>query len=124
MNRFLLFILSVALLSACASTPTPAADTGVEGQVTIGPMCPVVRLDQPCPDQPYQATLTVLDPAGKKIAQVQADANGLYKLALQPGDYILHPESPNAMPHSQDQPFTVITGQFTKLDIVYDSGIR
>jgi len=124
MNRFLLFILSVFLLSACASTPTPAVDTGVEGQVLLGPMCPVVRLDQPCPDQPYQATLTVLNLAGERIAQVQADANGLYKLALQPGDYILHPESPNGMPHAQDQPFTVIAGLFTKLDIVYDSGIR
>jgi len=124
MNRFLLFILSVFLLSACASTPTPAVDTGVEGQVTIGPMCPVVRLDQPCPDQPYQATLTVLNLAGKEIAQIQTDVNGLYRLALQPGDYILYPESPNGMPRAQDQPFTVIAGLFTKLDIVYDSGIR
>jgi hypothetical protein len=124
MNRFLLFILSVALLTACASTPTPAADTGVEGQTLLGPMCPVVRLDQPCPDRPYQATLTVLNPAGKKIAQVQTDVNGLYRLALLPGDYIMHPESPNVMPHAQDQPFVVIAGQFTKLDIAYDSGIR
>ncbi|HEX7540719.1 MAG TPA: carboxypeptidase-like regulatory domain-containing protein [Anaerolineales bacterium] len=124
MNRFLFFILSVALLSACDSTLTPVADTGVEGQAQLGPMCPVVRLDQPCPDRPYQATLTVLNPAGKKIAQVQTDVNGLYRLALPLGDYIMHPESPNVMPHAQDQSFTVIAGQFTKLDIVYDSGIR
>ncbi|MFA5872715.1 MAG: hypothetical protein WC832_02000 [Anaerolineales bacterium] len=124
MNRFLLFILSVAMLSACTSTLTPAEDTGVEGQVLLGPMCPVVRLDQPCPDQPYQSTLTVLNPTGKMIAQVQADVKGLYRLALLPGDYIIHPESPNVMPHAQDQLFSVLAGQFTKLDIVYDSGIR
>ena len=124
MNRFLLLILSVALLSACDYTLTPAAVTGVEGQVLLGPMCPVVRLDQPCPDQPNQATLTVLNSAGKKIAQIQTDVNGLYRLALLPGDYIMHPESPNTMPHAQDQPFIVIAGQFTKLDIIYDSGIR
>ncbi len=124
MNRFLLFILSVALLAACASAPIPAADTGVEGQALLGPMCPVVRLGQPCPDQPYQATLTVLNPAGKKMAQIQTDVNGLYRLALLPGDYIMHPESPNVMPHAQDQPFTVIAGRFTKVDIAYDSGIR
>jgi hypothetical protein len=87
-------------------------------------MCPVVRTDQPCPDQPFQATLTVLDQAGKKVAQVQSDTNGLYQLALKPGDYNMHPESPNGMQHAQDQPFTVLEGQFTKLDIVYDSGIR
>jgi hypothetical protein len=124
MNRFLLFILSVAMLSACTSTLTSAEDTGVEGQVLLGPMCPVVRLDQPCPDQPYQSTLTVLNPTGKMIAQIQADVKGVYRLALLPGDYIMHPESPNVMPHAQDQLFSVLAGQFTKLDIVYDSGIR
>jgi len=124
MNRLLLFILPVALLSACASAPTPAADTGVEGQTLLGPMCPVIRLDQPCPDRPYQATLTVLNPAGEKMAQIQTDVNGLYRLELLPGDYIMRPVSPNVMPYAQDQPFTVIAGKFTKLDIQYDSGIR
>jgi hypothetical protein len=124
MKRFLLFILSVALLSACASTLSPAADSGVEGQVLLGPMCPVVRLDQPCPDRPYQTTLTVLSPAGNKIAQIQTDINGLYRFALLPGDYVMHPESPNVMPYAQEQPFSVIADQFTKVDIVYDSGIR
>ena len=124
MNRFLLFILSVSLLTACNSTLTPAKDTGVEGQVLLGPMCPVVRLDQPCPDRPYQSTLIVLNLAGNKIAQIQTDVIGVYRLALLPGDYIMHPESPNMMPYAQDQPFSVLAGQFTKLDIVYDSGIR
>ena len=124
MNRFLLFILTIAMLAACNSTPTPAEDTGVEGETLLGPICPVVRLDQTCPDQPYQATLMVLTPVGKKIAQIQTDVNGRYWLALLPGNYIMHPESPNVMPQAQDQPFTVIAGQFTKLDIFYDSGIR
>ncbi len=124
MKRLIPLVLVIVLLAACAPSQAPATDSGVEGRVTMGPMCPVMRLDQPCPDQPYQATLTVLNLAGKKVAQVQADVNGLYQIALQPGDYILHPESPNVMPHAQDQPFTVIAGQFTKMDIVYDSGIR
>jgi hypothetical protein len=87
MNRFLLFILSVALLSACDSSLTPAADSGVEGRVLLGPMCPVVRLDQPCSDRPYQSTMIVLNLEGKKIAQIQTEVNGLYRLALLPGDY-------------------------------------
>ena len=124
MNRLIILILFNFVLSACSSSPTPAADTGVEGWVKIGPMCPVVRVDQPCPDQPYAATLTVLNQAGKKVSQIQADVNGFYQLVLPPGDYIIHPESPSVMPHAQDQTFTVITGQFTKLDVVYDSGIR
>ncbi len=124
MNRLWFFILVFTLLTACTSAPTPAADTGVEGQVTIGPMCPVVRIDQPCPDRPYSATLTVLSPEGKQIAKIQADADGFYRLLLVPGNYIMQPESPNMMPYAQSQSFTVIAGQFTRLDIVYDSGIR
>ncbi len=124
MNRLISLIILSVMLAACAPSQATVTDSGVEGRVTIGPMCPVVRLDQPCLDQPYQATLTVLNLSGKKVAQAMSDVNGLYRLALQPGDYTMHPESPYAMPHAQDQPFTVITGQFTKVDIVYDSGIR
>jgi hypothetical protein len=124
MNRLLALTLLIFLLAACAPSQAAVTDSGIEGQVTIGPTCPVVRLDQRCPDKPYQATLTVLDPAGKKVTQVLTDANGLYRLALAPGDYILHPESPGVMPSAQDVPFNVVAGRFTKLDIAYDSGIR
>jgi hypothetical protein len=124
MNRLISLALVIILLAACTPSQASAIESGVEGRVTIGPICPVVRLDQPCPDQPYRATLTELNPAGKKIAQIRTDVNGLYRLALLSGDYNMHPESPNVMPHAQDQPFTVIAGQFTKLEIVYDSGIR
>ena len=124
MNRLNPLAMIIILLAACVSSPTSTITSGVDGRVTIGPMCPVVRIDQPCPDQSYQATLTVLDLEGEKITQIQTDVNGLYRLMLLPGDYILHPESPNGIPHAQDQLFTVLEGQLTKLDIVYDSGIR
>ena len=124
MKRWFSLIIVLVMVTACAPSQATAKDSGVEGRVTIGPMCPVVRSDQPCPDQPYQATLTVRTPAGKKIAQVKSDVDGLYRLALPPGDYIMHPESPEVMPNAPDQPFTVIAGQFTTVDIIYDSGIR
>jgi hypothetical protein len=124
MFRLVPFALVILLLAACASSQASTIDSGVEGGVTIGPTCPVVRPDQPCPNRLYQVTLTVFNQAGKKIAQIQTDVNGLYRLELQPGDFIMHPESPIVMPQAQDQPFTVFEGQFTHLDIVYDSGIR
>ncbi len=120
----ILFFLLAILLSGCAPASTSVPTSGVEGHVTLGPACPVVQASDPCPDKPYQATLTVLTPQRKKIAQFQTDANGYYHEALEPGDYILHPESPGVMPHAPEQPFTVQAGQFTTLDIVYDSGIR
>jgi hypothetical protein len=117
---FLLFIL---FLTACLGTPQPS-DSGIEGTVTIGPMCPVVQANVPCPDKPYQATLTILTTNGKKLAEFITDEKGYFRFNLASGDYVLHPESPNVMPFAADIPFTVDEHKFTLLEIHYDSGIR
>jgi hypothetical protein len=87
-------------------------------------MCPVVQQGQDCPDQPYQATLTVLNRDGIQVTQFQTDAQGRFSIPLVPGEYILHPESPNGIPSASDQSFMVETGRFTQLTVNYDSGIR
>lgn len=116
--------LMIILLATCSSQEPAPADSGVEGQVLIGPMCPVVQVGQECPDQPYQATLTVNSLGGERIAQVQTDGQGRFKIPLEPGEYILHPESPNVMPFAPEQTFTVRAGVFTHVTVQYDSGIR
>jgi hypothetical protein len=117
------FGLMILFLSTCSMDATPA-DSGVEGQVLIGPMCSVVQLGQECPDQPYQATLTVNGPDGRKIVQIQSDAQGRFRIPLAPGDYILYPESPNGIPFASEQSFRVEAGIFTQILVSYDSGIR
>ncbi len=123
-----LFLLAFLLIVACSpqtQDPFEPLDSGIYGQVTIGPMCPVVQENNPCPDKPYQATLTVLTTTDHgKVVQFQTDANGNFRVVLVPGQYILHPESPNVMPHASDIPFTVEAHQFTQVNVVYDSGIR
>jgi len=125
MNTKLLFGfgLMILFLSTCSMDAAPA-DSGIEGQVLIGPMCPVVQMGQECPDQAYQATLTVNSPNGRKIVQVQSNAQGRFKIPLAPGDYILHPESPNGIPFASEQSFRVGAGKFTQIIVNYDSGIR
>jgi hypothetical protein len=124
LRKFLAFLVFVLLLVGCGPSSTAEPASGVEGHVTIGPVCPVVQVDNPCPDKPFQATLTVLNPRGKKVTSFQTDTDGFYHVPLKPGDYVMHPESPNVMPSATDQPFTVLAEQFTTLDIAYDSGIR
>ena len=123
MKKRVLIGFVILALTACAPGPTPA-DSGVEGQVFIGPVCPVVQVGQECPDQPYQAALTVLNLAGREIVQIQTDEAGRFKIPLEPGEYILRPESLNVLPFAAEQPFTVEAGTFTQLTIHYDSGIR
>ena len=120
----LVLLLLLILLSACSTlTPSPT-DSGVEGQVFIGPVCPVVQPGQDCADKPYQAYLVVNNSNGREIVKVQTDEQGRFKIPLEPGEYILQPESPNVMPTAGEQTFTVETGKFTQVNITYDSGIR
>jgi hypothetical protein len=124
MNIKLLIGLLILVLATCSIyNPTPRG-SGIEGQVLIGPMCPVVQQGQECPDQPYQATLTIHSMNGVQIAQFQTDEQGRFRLALAPGEYILHPESPNGIPFAGELSFVVETGRYTQLTVQYDSGIR
>lgn len=115
----------ILLLATCSAEPASTSTTsGVEGQVFIGPVCPVVQEGQECADRPYQATLIVNNSNGREIVKVQTDEQGRFKIPLEPGEYILHPESPNVMPYAAEQVFVVEAGKFTQVNITYDSGIR
>jgi hypothetical protein len=120
--------LLVAELRGSATTVTPASsasESGIQGQVTIGPACPgPVRIDNPCPDRPFQTTFIILDPNNQVVTQVQTDEQGNFRVVLPPGTYTLHTASPTPMPPSGDQTVTVAEGQFTQVNIVFDSGMR
>ena len=119
-----ILLLCLLVLAACSSLQTPPPDSGIEGTVWIGPMCPVTREGEECSDQPYQAVLTVNSPNGERIVQVQTEADGTFHIPLPPGEYVLHPESPNVMPFAPDQSFTVPGAEFIHMIVNYDSGIR
>ena len=124
MNVKLLIGVLILVLATCSIySPTPRG-SGLEGQVLLGPMCPVSQSGQECPDQPYQATLTVKSLDGLQITQFQTDAQGRFRVSLVPGPYILHPESPDGLPFAGDQSFSVETGRYTQVTVHYDSGIR
>jgi len=118
-------IVLASVLTACGGGGPPP-DTGVEGTVTMGPMCPVVQVGQECPDAPYPAKLTVVLASGKIVARALAADDGSYRIALQAGDYLLQAEPPDGgpFPASAGYPFSVLAGTWTRLDVTLDSGIR
>jgi len=127
---FLLLFIIIFLMSACSrsipasSSPTPSS--GIEGHVTEGPMCPGPAQigNNTCPDQPYQAVISIYNTNNTKITQFQSDLNGNFKIALVPGTYILHPESGKPLPRASDQSVVVNDGQYTQVIITYDTGMR
>ena len=115
-----------ALIAAqCDSNGKPPS-SGIEGLVTIGPVCPVERVDTPCPDKPYQAMIVVKNDQGNEVARVQSGQDGRFRVALEPGAYTLAPQSSNegSFPFASEQQVEVQAGAFTTVSIEFDSGIR
>jgi len=127
MNKKILLVPILLLTLACGlfAKPIPT-DSGITGKALVGPMCPVMIEGQECPAQPYQATVTVNSPEGRKIVQFQTDEDGNFTIPLAPGEYILIPEPPEGkpFPFADEQSFVVLPGEYTRLIVLYDSGIR
>jgi hypothetical protein len=129
-RKLILMYVLLLTLTACAQfspvdqTSTP--QSGIEGTVTEGPMCPgpVHIGDNTCPNQPYQATIIVLNAQNVVVAQFQTDTKGIFQIMLPPETYILRPISGKPLPRAADQIVEVTSGQFTQVSIVYDTGMR
>ena len=130
MGRPATLVVAVAALlgaAACSGTSAllgPDAPQGIEGLVLLGPMCPVSQPDNPCPDQPYQAWIDVRDAGGGNVTRVRSDANGRFRVGLEAGSYVLHPESGDPLPRAADQQVDVKPGAYTSVTVSFDTGIR
>ncbi|MFN8591083.1 MAG: hypothetical protein U0031_06420 [Thermomicrobiales bacterium] len=103
----------------------PDATSGIVGDVRIGPMCPVMREDDPCPDQPYAANLLIQNQDGEEICATRSSDDGRFRVGLPPGDYLLVPEGGEPTPpYAAPMPVTVDPDAFTYVLVSYDSGIR
>jgi predicted small secreted protein len=122
------------MLAACNTTDGSnqqqvgtTVKSGIEGTVMIGPSCPVQRVDDPsCDDQPYQGWIHVNTTNGMWVTKFQADKQGIFKIELEPGLYNIDPQTPKEgfLPRASSQDVTVKAGNFTRINIQYDSGIR
>jgi hypothetical protein len=103
-------------------------ESGIEGQSVIGPTRPHIRQNDPTPDvAPYKTTLLILTANGEReIKRLETDADGRFRLALAPGEYLVRALSGQGKmgPRAGDQEVSVRAGQFTKIQINFDSGLR
>lgn len=121
-------MLAVGLIvAACVSAAPVVYSAGLEGRVTVGPMCPVVQQGVPCPDQPYVAAITVRSADGSSVvARATSQADGSYRIPLEPGRYLLTARNPEGaqLPSAAPIEVTVPPDTFVAVDIPFDSGIR
>jgi hypothetical protein len=110
---------------APSSTSTPSAQaSGVTGIALVGPACPVIRQDEPCPDRPWLGTVVVQTPAGAEVARTDTDAQGRFMLALTPGEYVILTLTTGILPAPASVDITVASGQVAEVELLLDSGIR
>jgi hypothetical protein len=121
-------LLVLAAYVACPSQGDGSSgESGITGTVMMGPNCPVEYEGQHCPNSPYAATLIIRRPGSDRdVASVRSGQDGSFQLDLEPGDYVIIPVMPNpgGPPYAEPQQVAVEPGQYTRVTILYDSGVR
>ena len=108
-------------------TPTPPS--GIRGTVVLGPTCPgPVEPGENPPVAcltPYAASLVVTDSEGAPVVRVTSSADGKFQVDLPPGEYVVTPATgADTYPIAQPVSVTVSAGQYSEVEINYDTGIR
>jgi hypothetical protein len=118
---------SLALATSCGGGETAAPpDSGVEGVALTGPTCAVQRTppDPKCDDRTL-AHATVRAQEGDRVAgETETDAQGRFRLALEPGSYELYTSGGMAPLATPVTAVRVVANRFTHVDLYVDTGIR
>lgn len=128
----LLAIIVIGLASAGFSVGCSSSAPGdgiLEGNVTIGPICPVERQGSPCPVpcELYQARkVLIYDSSGTKlIVEADIDCTGHYSIELKSGTYTVDITRDNfGRVSGVPQKIELKPGQTVALNIDIDTGIR
>lgn len=103
----------------------PPRGQGVEGVVYVGPMCAEMQANDSCEDVPYEATISVLGQGLAELIRFETDGQGRFRIALEPGTYVLRPEpGAGGLILAEEQLVTVTDGEFLQVQIVYDAGVE
>lgn len=125
MKRIAIF-LTVLLLASCGKGGAAEQPTsGIRGTTAVGPQCPVMQANSPCPDLPFDGAIRVSTPDGEVVAEVHTSADGTFEARVDPGSYVVSPVldgggPPSAAPVSVE----VTAGAFARVTVTIDTGIR
>ena len=113
----------LAFLVACAcSTTTSTTDSGIQGNVSYGPTCPVQRVGGPSCRRPYSAEI-VIRQGGRIVTNIRSGANGSFRVTLPPGTYTIA-SARTGLPTLAPFDVAVKPHSFTTITVLFDSGIR
>ena len=112
----------------CEFTPCPIHTSGVRGNVSLGPTCPVMRdpPDPQCADRPYETKISVFRAgnATNVLATAKSNAQGIFEVSLPAGDYVVSAEGGQMLPRCSPVSVTVSPNTYASATIECDTGIR
>jgi hypothetical protein len=99
---------------------------GIRGVATGGPVCPVVRPNDPnCADRPVVgAVVHVFDESGTEVAQLETDASGSFVVTLPAGRYRIEAEPVEGLMRAPGPLDVEVDASLTNVQLRYDTGIR
>ncbi|MGH2683228.1 MAG: carboxypeptidase-like regulatory domain-containing protein [Actinomycetota bacterium] len=121
MKRF--GVVAILILASCARAGG-AADSGIEGRVLLGPQCPVVSEESPCPDKPVVAEVVAIRLEDREEFSARSGSDGRFRLALGPGTYEVQALVTAGAMFAKPVNVTVPPGEFVRVDVLLDTGIR
>jgi carboxypeptidase family protein len=101
--------------------------SGIAGKAVAGPVCPVVRANDPnCDPRPIpDAVVVVRSLDGTEVARTRTDASGNFQVALPPGSYTVGGEQTSGFPIPPSPvAVSVVANTQTDVQLLFDTGIR
>jgi hypothetical protein len=101
--------------------------SGIVGKAVAGPVCPVVRANDPnCDPRPIpDAVVVVHSLDGAEVARTRTDAGGAFEVALPPGSYTVGGDNAPGFPIAPAPvAVTVVANNQTAVTLLFDTGIR
>ncbi len=117
----------------CPTGSTPGSggilpyNSGVSGQVLLGPTCPVERIppDPACADKGYETTVqATIVGRSSPFATINTDKEGRFTIMLPPGSYTIEPVGGKVLPRCETKSVTISPGVILQTNLSCDSGIR
>jgi hypothetical protein len=102
-------------------TPTTPI-SGISGRVNLTPICSVTAPSSSCTVRPYVGTLKISNISRSQIIRAATDPTGTFQVRLEPGMYVVEPDSTN-FPLGTSQTITVVANVMRQAEFNFQGTI-
>ncbi|MFA6076815.1 MAG: hypothetical protein WC735_01930 [Candidatus Paceibacterota bacterium] len=133
---FTTLVIGISVLQAKEKTSKEIDKVIVTGSIYLGPVCSVVTYPttESCADKPFETTIYFVSSDGQLRKSATSNRKGIYEVRLSADTYTItnHSIPPNPGEITTESypilktrgPITFDSKKTTRLDILFDSGIR